>query len=531
MSVRSGATEDPDLRRQLIPAAQYVRMSSDYQQYSTRNQADSIAVYAACHGFRIVRTYADEGRSGLTLKRRASLRQLLEDVTSGQADFRAILVYDVSRWGRFQDVDESAHYEFLCRRAGIAIHYCAEQFDNEGGMTAMILKHLKRIMAAEYSRELSTKVYVGQNRLAALGYRQGGKAGYGLRRMVIDDAGNPRFLLEPGEYKNMRTDRVILVPGPAHEVETVRRIYRMYVRGRMCPRAIMDQLNAEGIPAGSGKIWTGPLIRELLTNEKYVGNNVCNRTTSKLASKQVFNPPDGWIRVKGAFEAIVTPRQFAAAQRAIRERGRDVSMSETELLTALRELWRRCGGLSIGLIERAPWVPSAKTYRRHFGSIAQAYEQLGYVRPSGFAQIRTNSARRREHPKIIAGILAAFRRQGAKARIDPESELLIINERLRVSLVFARHGHSKTNKTKWMLRFEASLNPDFTLVLCLAADERRVAWYLLLPKQVFNRPGPVRLTQRMMAGFGDYCSSDLRMLLPMIEVDPEAARAPARCRE
>lgn len=41
-------------------------------------------------------------------------------------------VYDVSRGGRFQDTDESAHYEFLCRRAEIAVPYCAEQFENDG---------------------------------------------------------------------------------------------------------------------------------------------------------------------------------------------------------------------------------------------------------------------------------------------------------------------------------------------------------------------------------------------------------------
>ena len=46
-------------------AAQYVRMSTEHQQYSTANQADKILDYAAHHGFEIVRTYADEGKSGL----------------------------------------------------------------------------------------------------------------------------------------------------------------------------------------------------------------------------------------------------------------------------------------------------------------------------------------------------------------------------------------------------------------------------------------------------------------------------------
>ena len=78
----------------------------------------------------IVRTYADEGKSGLRIEGRDTLKQLIETVTAGKADFEAILVYDVSRWGRFQDADESAYYEYICRRAGIAVHYCAEQFEN-----------------------------------------------------------------------------------------------------------------------------------------------------------------------------------------------------------------------------------------------------------------------------------------------------------------------------------------------------------------------------------------------------------------
>jgi len=95
-------------------------MSTEHQQYSTENQAAAIAAYAAQHGLAIVRTYADEGKSGLRFADRDALQQLIRDVQSGDADFSAILVYDVSRWGRFQDADESAYYEYICRRAGSA---------------------------------------------------------------------------------------------------------------------------------------------------------------------------------------------------------------------------------------------------------------------------------------------------------------------------------------------------------------------------------------------------------------------------
>src|SRR5512134_3776203 len=168
---REDGQEPPPLR-----AAQYVRMSTDHQQYSTENQAETIREYAQRHGLLIVRSYADEGKSGLRLEGRDQLQRLIADVESGSADFQVVLVYDVSRWGRFQDADESAYYEYVCKRAGIAVLYCAEQFANDGSPVATIVKGVKRAMAGEYSRELSVKVFAGQCRLIELGFRQGGAA-------------------------------------------------------------------------------------------------------------------------------------------------------------------------------------------------------------------------------------------------------------------------------------------------------------------------------------------------------------------
>ncbi len=144
-------------RNKALRAAQYLRMSTDFQRYSIENQAAAIAAFAQRNNLTIVRTYMDEGRSGLRIKGRAGLIQLIDDVNSDETDFDHILVYDVSRWGRFQDVDESAHYEFVCKQKGLKVTYCAEQFDNDGSLLSSIVKNIKRVMAAEYSRELSVK--------------------------------------------------------------------------------------------------------------------------------------------------------------------------------------------------------------------------------------------------------------------------------------------------------------------------------------------------------------------------------------
>jgi DNA invertase Pin-like site-specific DNA recombinase len=95
----------------IVRAAEYVRMSTDHQQYSTENQHDAIQRFADVRGITIVRTFADEGKSGVSIHGRDALQDLLRTVESGQADFSTILVYDVSRWGRFQEPDEGAYYE------------------------------------------------------------------------------------------------------------------------------------------------------------------------------------------------------------------------------------------------------------------------------------------------------------------------------------------------------------------------------------------------------------------------------------
>jgi DNA invertase Pin-like site-specific DNA recombinase len=209
-SLKEGTMADAKL---LIPAAQYIRMSTEHQQYSPQNQSEAIRKYAEGRGFGVVRTYSDPAKSGLLLKNRRGLRDLLQDVAGDNTGYKAILVYDVSRWGRFQDTDEAAHYEFLCKSAGVPIHYCAETFANDGSLPSSIMKALKRAMAGEYSRELGVKVIAGQKRLAGLGFKQGGIPGYGFRRLSVSGNGTPKQLLADGELKSIATDRVVLVPG------------------------------------------------------------------------------------------------------------------------------------------------------------------------------------------------------------------------------------------------------------------------------------------------------------------------------
>lgn len=502
------------IQASLFRAAQYVRMSTEHQQYSTENQGDKIREYAARRGIEIVRTYADEGKSGLRIDGRLALQQLIRDVETGQADFQIILVYDVSRWGRFQDADESAYYEYICRRAGIQVAYCAEQFENDGSPVSTIVKGVKRAMAGEYSRELSAKVFAGQCRLIELGYRQGGPAGYGLRRVLIDQTGSMKSELARGEHKSLQTDRVILMPGPDTEVQVVNQIYRWFVDEGVSESEIAARLNGGGILTDLEREWTRSTVREVLSNEKYIGNNVYNRISFKLKKHRVTNTPDMWIRKEGAFEAIVPPEVFYTAQGIMRARAH--RFSNEELIEKLRNLFRQRGFLSGLIIDETEGMPSAAAYAHRFGSLIRAYQAVGFTPDRDYHYIEVNQFLRRLHPEIVRSTERAIADLGGSVVRDPATDLLRVNGEFTVSLVLARCQTQDSGRYRWKVRFDTGLAPDITVAVRLDQPNQAPLDYYLLPRLDFGLP-KLSLAERNSIEFESYRFDTLDYLYGMAE--------------
>jgi len=461
-------------------------MSTDHQKYSTENQLEVIRRYATARGLRILRVYEDSGRSGLRIDGREAIQTLITEVRSGTADFNAILVYDVSRWGRFQDADEGAYHEHVCSRAGIRVHYCGEQFENDGSIGSNLLKTVKRVMAGEYSRELSVKVFAGQCRLVELGFRQGGAPGYGLRRVLIDERRNVKGELGRGDRKSLQTDRVVLVLGPPHEVELVRRIYRMFVEDGRSERHIAATLNTEGIATDFGRSWTRASVHQILTNEKYIGNNVFNKVSFKLKQRRVVNPREMWVRAESAYPSIIDSALFERARAIVDARARHYS--DEELLSLLQTLLDQQGMLSGMVIDEREDMPSSSIYRHRFGSLLRAYELIGYDAGRDYRYIEINRALRRAHPQIVAEIVAGVQRVGGAAAQDPVSELLSINGEFTASVVIARSFKTSSGALRWRIRLDVGLVPDMTIAIRM--DERNVAPldYYVLPSIDMNTP-------------------------------------------
>ena len=471
--------------RARIKAAEYLRTSTELQPHSIESQRRSIREYADRHGFEIIRTYVDHARSGLTLAGRPGLSALLSDIAYGRCQYRAVLVYDVSRWGRFQDTDEGAHYEFLCKAMNAPVRYCAESFASDIELPALILKNLKRTIAAEYSRELSAKCFRGQKQLSKMGFRTGGTSGYGLRRMAVSADGSRTVILREGELKSISTDRIVLVPGPENEVEVVRWIFSKAADTDASCAAIAAELNQRGVPYKPECKWEKFVVDSILHNEKYAGCHVWNRSTGQLGTTRRSNPASEWIVVPDAFQPIVSRSQYEKAQRPHRKARRWTN----------EQLVQRLEQVKSGSAEECG--PSLATLRRRLFGISFLRSARG-TRPinvvTGVPDTRQRILALRN--QILDELLELFRAKILEFHQPGKSRpILKLADGRMVSVIVCARLFRKTGIMRWMLRPVLS-ESDLITLICLEAS-RRIR-YFLVPRVTLCRQTMICTNHRLL---------------------------------
>jgi hypothetical protein len=383
----------------------------------------------------------------------------LAEVTSGRADYRTILVFDVSRWGRFQDCDEAAYHEYTCRRCGIRVQYCSEPFRNDDTAMSMVMKHLKRVMAAEYSRELSAKTSAAKRRIAAMGYRMGGSAGYGLRRMMLDAQGNQLGILEKGQEKHLQEYRVVLVPGPAEEIKNVRWAFERAAKG-WGGTAIARGLARRGVTSSSGHPWCKARVMFLLTNEKYIGNIVFARSSCLLTAPKVWTSPETWVRHDAAFPSIIEPSLFKRAQEAIAHWTSRIDSDRA--IGRLRELFVRHGHLSADLINRTPGMPGSVFYEERFGGLLRAYALVGFEPDRDYRFLTGYTARRRRVFQLRNNVASAMQARGMTVQHKPGAIVIMCNG-VRVAVLLAIR-HAIGRKVRWSAQIHFWPKPRWVLI-------------------------------------------------------------------
>ncbi|AJC03577.1 MULTISPECIES: recombinase family protein [Enterobacteriaceae] len=497
-----------------VRVAQYLRMSTDHQQYSLHNQSEYIKDYAEKNNMEIAYTYDDAGKSGVSIIGRHSLQQLLSDVEQKKIDIQAVLFYDVSRFGRFQNSDEAAYYSFLFERNGVDLIYCSEPIPTKDfPLESSVILNIKRSSAAYHSRNLSEKVFIGQANLIKLGYHQGGMAGYGLRRLLVDENGIAKEILGFRKRKSIQTDRVILIPGPKNEIKIVNSIYDLFIDDNMPEFIIAERLNEQNIPAENGTLWTRAKIHQILTNEKYIGNNIYNKTSSKLKSRLVKNPKNEWVRCDKAYKPIISKKKYNKAQEIIQLRS--VHLTNEELLEKLKQKLESNGKLSGFIIDEDDTGPSSSVYRTRFGGLLRAYTLIGYKPEHDYIYIQINEALR----SFYSGIIEDFKGEILKSNcyIDEYkyAPMLYINDEFLISVLITKCTHMKSGKLRWKVRFDNSQKADITIVIRMDSQNISPLDFYIIPK-IENEYSKMWMTETNNIRLDLYRFDNLDKLLQII---------------
>ena len=351
-------------------AAIYLRRSTDRQEQSIDDQRKVLLEFAGKHGIAIVKEYCDNAISGAMTEERRDFLRMIEEAQTRARPFEVVLVYDVSRFGRAGQ-DEAGYFRHLLAKAGVEVVYAAEGFN--GDETDEIMRPMKQFMAHKMVRDLSKVTIRGQLSRVDKGRWCGGRAPYGYDVAYFDQAdreymrvralGNgdrelrrpdgtvERVVLRGAELGLTSSDKSVLVPGDPARIETIGRIFDLYVNGAMGYSTIASRLNALGIaPPGPPRScerragWSMITIRGILMNPAYRGALAWNRRTfakfNRVAktglqsrptarmNKQDSNPEADWIVKEDQHAPLVPPDLWRAAQRAMRMRSGEQTPEE-----------------------------------------------------------------------------------------------------------------------------------------------------------------------------------------------------------
>lgn len=444
-------------------AVAYYRHSAEIgQENSVEIQSDQVRKWASEHGIEIIKEFSDHGKSGLSTEHRDAFNDMIDNWVKKRDDFEFVLALDVSRWGRFQDIDLSAVYCSECKKHGKQVVFTTIGIPKKDDPLYPVYLAFERYRAAQYSRELSEKVFKGCVKVAQQGYRPGGPPPYAFHRMMLNEQKKPDRILQPGQRKAIQNGRVILVPGNPDHVAIVQEIFILFVEKSLNERQIAGVLNQRGLFSPAGRQWSDASVVNVLTNQQYAGAVVYNKTSRKLKTPIRYNPRDTWVITPGAYDPIVTPEVFTRAQSVFDARKR--RYGREELLKRLTGLYEKYAIITSALVKESPDAASPATYCARFGSMSRAFQQM------------FTGALKKAKDYVASEI-------GRSARlIDEHEDFLVVNQNFTILIqpsVPIPCGYD----TYWEFRPDQRASVDITLGVPLSSQEHgEILGYVALPR-------------------------------------------------
>lgn len=285
-------------RRKRVAAYARVSTELDSQQNSYEAQIDYYTTYIQNKPeWEFVRVYADEGITGTSYKRRDGFNQMIVDAENGKIDL--ILTKSISRFAR-NTVDALTVTRQL-KADNIEVFFEKENISSMDAQAELIFTIMSSI-AQEESRSISQNV-----RWGLLRSMEAGKISLPWKSFLGFEKG-PDGLPQIVE----------------EEAEIIRKIYRDYLDGKTL-QGIARSLISNNIKTACGKErWTAEAVRHILTNEKYKGDAILQKTyTVDFLSKEVRvnNGERKQWYIRDSHDAIVTPEAYKLVQAELKRRG------------------------------------------------------------------------------------------------------------------------------------------------------------------------------------------------------------------
>ena len=489
---------EPKRKKSRLALAYYRHSAEGRQENSIEIQREAVHIFAEKYDIEIVEEFEDAGKSGLNAEGREGFQTLLERVK--QDDVDNVICYDITRWGRFQNIDHSAAYEAKCAEHGVKVVYVVhgDLSKNEEDKDSFldIQKALERKMAGKYSRELSQKVFAGAVKVSQQGNRAGGPAPYGTLRLEVNEQRKPVGIMKPKQHKSYPNNRVRLTPDNEGNANVIRNIFDLFVTHDYLENQIAAILNEQNIPAPMGGQWQQDSIRHILQNEQYAGSVVYNKTSSKLKTKRIRNPREQWIIRPNSYDPVVERTIFEVAQTKLHLRNK--RMSREEILERIRFAFQKYNMLSYSLIRSLPDMPTRNGIIKEFGSLPEAFQSL--------------------YPNVIKKA-----RNDVKKMIESKAndvleyeDFLVINQMFTVKIepiLPFPFGYGY----QWYFRIDKRHNIDITLGIPLRDyKSSQILGYFPFPR-VLTDESLVCIADSSSFKIGLYGYSDLRFIFDLIQ--------------
>lgn len=266
----------------------------------------------------LVSVYSDNGETGVNFQR-DDFKRLLDDIQSGKID--CVIVKDLSRFGR-NYIEAGEYLEKIFPFLGVRFIAVNDGYDSLDPATSDVLSmHLKNLVNDVYARDISRKICPVMRAKQERGEYIGNWI-YG--------------------YVKSKEDKHCLVVDE-ETAPIVREIFKQRLSGKKYAQIARD-LNQQKIPSPNryrfekgmvkdkrfaAAIWKGDVIKQILSNECYLGHMVQGKTQTALwnGMETAARSKDKWVIVNNTHEPIITQQAFDAVQRINEKREREYAES------------------------------------------------------------------------------------------------------------------------------------------------------------------------------------------------------------